>query len=290
MFICFKVKRKTAIIALTAIVFSITGITALAVTLESVFAAKDTRQVPIITYHNIVKDESAWNEYNLSPVELEKDFIWLKEHGYEPVFIKDLVSYVNGNGKLPEKPIVLTFDDGGYNNILYVLPLLEKYNFKAVFSIIGAYSEYACEEAEPSESESYLDWEDINKMQKSNHAEFANHSYNLHSLDDRRGCNMKEGETYEQFRHVFLADIFTTQHLLEDHCNISPEIFTYPYGITCNAAERLVKNSGFSASLGTEEKVNTISIDKEECLYNLGRFNRSAYISTEDFMDKHNIN
>ncbi|MBQ9375032.1 MAG: polysaccharide deacetylase family protein, partial [Ruminococcus sp.] len=182
-----------------------------------------------------------------------------------------------------------TFDDGSYNNLTYVLPLLEKYDFKATFSIVGSFSEYACEEAEPSPAYSYLDWNDMIKMQKSKRCEFANHTYDLHSLTDRRGCLMKNGETYEQFRHVFLADVFKTQHLLEDNCNIKPKVFAYPYGLRCDAAERLVKNSGFLASLCTEERINKITVGDNTCLYNLGRVNRPAFVDTESFMKEHDI-
>ena len=166
MFVSLKIKRTTAITILISIAVTALGITALAAAIKSEISEKNTKQVPILMYHSILKDESKWNDYVLSPVELEKDIVWLKENGYQSIFIKDLISYVNGNADLPEKPIILTFDNGSYNNLIYVLPLLEKYDFKATFSIVGSYSEFACEEAEPSPAYSYLDWDDINKMIK----------------------------------------------------------------------------------------------------------------------------
>lgn len=277
--------KKTVLIVISVIIA-----TSICVySIGSAFKDKSSRQVPIIMYHSIIKDESEWNDLVLSPVELEKDFIWLKEKGYQPVFVDDLIKYVNAKVDLPEKPVVITFDNGYYNNLTYVLPLLEKYDFRATFSIVGSYSEYACEEAEPSPSHSYLDWNDMIQMQKSCRCEFSNQSYALHSLGERRGCLMKDGETYEEFRHVFLSDIFKTQHLLEDNCNISPKVFSYPYGLICDASERLVKNSGFSASLSSEEKSNTITIGDKDCLFNLGRINRPAFIDTKSFMKKHDI-
>lgn len=282
MFLNIKVKRRFVIILVVLVVVISMSITAISIAVSK----KHSKQVPIFMYHSIVKDESSWNDYVLSPVELEKDLIWLKEHGYETVFVKDLISYVSGNLQLPEKSVVITFDDGSYNNFTYVLPLLEKYDMKATFSIVGAYSEYACEEAEPSPLYSYLDWNDIIKMDKSKHCEFANHTYNMHSLDDRQGCKIKNDETYEQFRHEFLADIFNTQHLLEDNCKISPKVFAYPFGFTCEPAQRLVKNSGFKASLGVQERINTITVGDEDCLFDLGRFNRPSFVDTESFMKK----
>lgn len=289
MFVSFRIKKMVLIAVTVALAVVITlGIT-VPPAVKAEIRKMNSVAVPIIMYHSIVKDESMWNDYVLSPVELEKDIIWLIEHGYQTVFVNDLINYVNGAGELPEKPVILTFDDGCYNNYYYVLPLLKKYNVKATISIVGSFSEYACEEASPSPVYSYLDWEDIIKMRKSGLVEFANHSYDLHSLDDRRGTAMKENESYDDYRHVFLTDIFKTQHLLEDNCGFTPNVFTYPYGFTCEAGERLVKNSGFLASLGVEEKINYIKVNNKDCLYNLGRFNRPAYISTEDFMEKNEI-
>lgn len=290
MFVSIKIKKITLIIVSVALVIVIT----LGVTVPPVVKAEIKKmgsvEVPIIMYHSIVKDESMWNDYVLSPVDLEKDIIWLKKHGYRTVFVSDLINYVNGTGELPEKPVILSFDDGCYNNFYYVYPLLKKYDVKATMSVVGSYSEFACEEASPSPVYSYLDWEDINKMRKSGLVEIANHSYDLHSLDDRQGVKMKSNETYDDYRHVFLTDTFRTQDLLEEFCGFTPIVYTYPYGFTCEAAERLVKNSGFQASLGVEEKLNYVEQGNKDCLYNLCRFNRPAFISTEDFMEKYKIN
>ncbi len=249
-------------------------------------AQQEGVKVPIIMYHSILKDEAMWGDYVLSPMELEKDIIYLKSNGYEAVFVSQLIDYVENDGELPEKPVVLTFDDGSYNNLTYVLPLLTKYDFKATFSVVGKYSEIACEDAEPSPGYSYLDWNDINKLRKSGYVEIANHSYDMHSLDERRGSTMNNGESYDDYRRAFYNDAFKTQHLLEDNCNFTPEVYTYPYGLICDAARHLVKSCGFKASLGVEEKTNYVIRGDSDCLYDMCRFNRTAFESTEEFMER----
>lgn len=290
MFLSFKFKKIT----LAAMCIAVTGVITASFFVPAKVKAELKKigsvELPIIMYHNVLKDETAWNDYTVSPVEVEKDIIWLKEHGYETVFVNDVINYVNGGEDLPENPVILTFDDGYYNNYYYVFPLLKKYDMKATISIVGSYSEFSCEEAEPDPMGSYIDWDNINEMKKSGLVEFANQTYDLHSLDDRQGASMKDKESYEDYRHVFLTDIFKTQHLLEDNCGFTMNVFTYPYGISCEAAERLVKNSGFQASLSYKEKINYIDKNNKDCTYNLCRFNRPAFISTEEFMKKHDIN
>ena len=76
-------------------------------------------------------------------------------------------------GELPEKPIILSFDDGTYNYREYLLPLLEKYDMKATVSIVGAYTDAACEEAEPDPAYSYLDWQDVSVLRDSGQWRYA---------------------------------------------------------------------------------------------------------------------
>ena len=95
-------------------------------------------KVPIIMYHSVLKDPSKSNDYVISPIDVEKDFIYLKDNNYTTVFISDLINYVYDDIPLPKNPVVITFDDGQLNNLEYVLPLLKKYDMKANFSVVGA--------------------------------------------------------------------------------------------------------------------------------------------------------
>lgn len=157
---------------------------------------------------------------------------------------------------------------------------------KATVSIVGAYTDAACEEAEPDPAYSYLDWQDVSVLRDSGHVEICNHSYDMHNLEGRRGVGQLEGESYEDYRKIFINDTTKLQTLCDEHCGFQPNVYTYPFGITCESASRLVKNMGFEASLGVEEKINIIKKEDERCLFGLYRYNRSGIISTEEFMKK----
>lgn len=245
---------------------------------------KEGVAVPIIMYHSILKDEARTGEYVITPIELEKDMLWLKNNGYTPVFVNDLIRYVKYDGELPEKPVVLTFDDGTYNYKEYLLPLLKKYDFKATVSIVGSYTDIACEEAQPNPAYSYLDWQDVTELRNSGLVEICNHSYDMHNLGERRGVMQLENETYEEYRKVFLRDTTKLQDLCDEHCGFQPNVYTYPFGINCESSRRLVKNMGFEASLGVEGKMNYIVKGDESCLFDLNRYNRSGMENTNQFM------
>lgn len=89
-------------------------------------------QLPIIMYHSMLRNGSG--EYTISPETFEEDLRYLKDNGYTTIYMQDLLDYINKQVPLPEKPIMLTFDDGYYNNYLYAYPLAKKYESKIVIS------------------------------------------------------------------------------------------------------------------------------------------------------------
>lgn len=241
--------------------------------------------VPIIMYHSVCCDDDMLCDYVISPETLEKDIVYLKKNGYCPVFVRELIDFVHCGGELPPKPVIISFDDGFYNNLTQVLPLLEKYDFKATISVVGSYTEKSDEHSDRSERYSYLTSEEISELFNSGLVEIGNHSYDMHSLDKRQGCGIMKGESYEDYRNAFLSDIKKTQDYLSDNCSIAPQVFTYPYGIVSEPSLRLVKSAGFQASLGVEEKPNYITSDPD-CLYRMFRYNRPSGVLTEKFMEK----
>ena len=93
--------------------------------------------MPVIMYHTILNSRDG--VYIVSEAQLENDLKELIARGYEFVFPSEVAEFVSGEGSLPEKPVMLTFDDGHYNNLYYGLPILEKYGAKAI-SISSAVS------------------------------------------------------------------------------------------------------------------------------------------------------
>ena len=98
---------------------------------------EDRIDLPIIMYHGLLKEEKRQGQFIISPNLFEQDLRYLQENGYTTVVIADLIAYVQDGKPLPEKPVMLTFDDGYYNNYLYAFPLLKQYNCKMVLSPIG---------------------------------------------------------------------------------------------------------------------------------------------------------
>ena len=241
-------------------------------------------KVPIIMYHSILKSRTG--KYIVSPENLEKDFKYISERGYTTITMTDLIEYVYNDRELPEKPIIITFDDGYYNNYTYLVPLLEKYDMKAVIAIVGEFSDRFSEANEVNANYGHLRWVDIGMLIPEGRVEFQNHSYNLHSNNNgRKGSMKKRGESIEEYKKVLSEDIGRLQKEFQDNCYYTPNTFIYPFGAVSSASIDIIKELGFKASLSVAAGMNYITKDPE-CLYLLKRYNREGHLNTEKFFNK----
>lgn len=280
----FVLKRKCAVVALLlCVVVGLASVLLASTDVQTSAKVQDGICVPILMYHSVLKDPSAAGKYVVSPDTLESDLIWLKENGYTTVLSSDLVDFVQKNAPLPKKPVMLTFDDGHANNLLYALPLLEKYDMRAVVCVVGKYSEAYSLSEDHNPSYAYLSWEEINRLKESGRVEIANHSYDMHAQDVRKGTMKKVFESKEAYSAALRSDLERTQVLLEENCNIKPIAFSYPFGSVCADSLDIVRECGFQVSFGCAEKVNFV-LDADS-LYCLGRFNRPSGIATDKFME-----
>lgn len=235
--------------------------------------ASDEEQIelPIIMYHSVLKDPKYSGKFVVTPDELERDFKYLSDNGYTAVFMSQVIDYVEKGTPLPDKPIVLSFDDGYYNNYLYAYPLAQKYNMKLVISIVGKYSEEYSETEEKSAYYSHITWDEMNEMIKSGCVEIQNHSYDMHTISDKRnGSKKNHGESDEDYKNALSNDVTKAQDVIKYHTGISPAVFTYPFGGISKASVGILKKLGFKATLGCAEGVNSISRNID-CLFMMKR-------------------
>lgn len=91
-------------------------------------------KIPILMYHSI--SDSDPNNRLLVPVgQFEEQIKWLNEAGFTPMLLDDVINAYS-TGKVPEKPVAITFDDGYSDNYSDAYRILKKYNMKATFFII----------------------------------------------------------------------------------------------------------------------------------------------------------
>lgn len=245
-------------------------------------AAEEEVRLPVVMYHHVSKDAGKWNDYVISAEEFESDLQWLSDHGYETVSVPQLLAWEAGEYVMPEKPCMITFDDGFESTAAYAEPLLEQYGFCGVAAVIGSVCEKFSALNEHDPELSNLSWEDVRAMAERGTVEVQCHTWDLHSLQSGKGCGKLRGESEASYRYRLSGDLGRFLRACREHgVQISPSI-AYPYGAYSQETTAAVRDFGFLAAFTCTEKINRLTKTDGE-LYDLGRYNRPHGVSSEKF-------
>lgn len=193
--------------------------------------------MPILMYHHVVPDGTECNDMTVTESKLAGDLKWLSENGYHTILPSELAS----GSPLPEKPILITFDDGYRSNYELAFPLLQKYQTKAVISVV-VYMQDVC-------ASSFLSWDMCREMIGSGLVEIGSHTYYLHNLGEQggnftpggiNGIQRKPEESDADFQVRVLDDLQKSHDLIEDNLGCEVTFFAYPFGIREPDAEPLI--------------------------------------------------
>lgn len=163
----------------------------------------------------------------IKETELEEEFKWLKEEGYYFPTWKEVREYVDGELLLPEKSIVLTFDDGNKTFLEQGIPIAQKYQVPVTSFLITSYSG---EKKVKEYSAEYVNWQ--------------SHSHNMH----RPGGNIGHGGIFTAISYEEgIAD-------LEESIKIcgSGEAFAYPFGDYNDHSRQMIEDAGFYCAVTTQ--------------------------------------
>lgn len=280
-----RFKPRTGIIAAAAAVVMLIG-TVLIKGAPAKPAAAEGVALPVIMYHGLLEDKSRQNKYVISVDEFKSDLRYLKDNGYSTVVVQDLIDYVKKGSPLPDKPIMLTFDDGFYNNYVYAYPLIKEFDYKMVLCPVGSYTDTFTENGDKHVAYSYLNWTDIKEMSDSGRVEIQSHTYDLHAIDQsHKGSKKVSGETADQYRERLVEDLSKMQQETTQNIGRTPTAFAYPYGAISKEALPILKELGFACTMTCESRTNTITRDPE-CLFELGRYLRPHGVSSSRYFEK----
>ncbi|NYE57322.1 polysaccharide deacetylase family protein [Carboxydothermus ferrireducens] len=235
------------------------------------FADYRERGVPILMYHKVNPDPKTGGlGLRVLPREFDWQMHYLKEHGFHTVSLDEAVDYLEFGKPLPEKPIVITFDDGYRDNYVYAFPILKKYGFRAtifiITGIVGKTNEWDEREGKPTNY--MLTWKQIDEM--ANYGiEFGAHTVN-HPRLTKVPLEVAEKE------------IFNSKKMLEAHFKRPVKYFCYPYGLYNDQIVEIVKKAGFRAATTTQLGINARGCD----LYRLKRLRVTGHMSRRQFVEQ----
>jgi len=248
-------------------------------------AEEKTVELPVIMYHHIHTESAQQNEYVISPETLRGDLEYLSELGYETVSLAQLRAYEKGEEELPERAVMITFDDGQRSFAEYALPLLEEFDMCAVISVIGYLTDTYTENGDTDVRYAYFSWQELEKMAATGRVEIAAHTYDMHKTYPRAGCRRMKGESTDAYTSALVADTEFLEERFSENLGVAPAAFTYPYGYCCTEARDILAKRGYDIQLTCAEKINRLCRADGELL-DIGRFNRPQWTDREAFFKR----
>ena len=193
----------------------------------------DAAGLPVCMYHYVYDEndppEDLYNRFGnyISQQELEKELNWLNEEGYYFPTWKEVREYIDGELMLPDKSIVITFDDGSRSFLDYGIPVLEKCRVPSTSFVITS-----------------NDGEKKIAGYQSDYVTYQSHSDNMH----RPGGNIGHGGIFTALSYdEALADLQKSIEI----CG-SSDAFAYPYGDYNDSCRQVVEDAGFLCAVTTQ--------------------------------------
>jgi peptidoglycan/xylan/chitin deacetylase (PgdA/CDA1 family)/glycosyltransferase involved in cell wall biosynthesis len=105
----------------------------------AIAAIKAPATIPVLMYHRIVTEAPKKSRHGIwvTTQSFEQQLISLKQRNCSPITFEQYQLFLNGEFILPNKPVILTFDDGYEDNYICAFPLLKKYGFSAVIFLVA---------------------------------------------------------------------------------------------------------------------------------------------------------
>ncbi len=229
----------------------------------------------VVNYHDITalgQYTPPFDRFGVTEAKLESHFEWLRENGYHPVSVQNLIDARAGKKVLPDKPVVLTFDDGFESFYTRAWPLLKKYNYPSVVAIIGAWMDGKSRPDVPG-VKPVMTWPQVRELAKSPLIEIASHTYGLHNAIDSnpqggieaavttRHFDPKTGlyETDQAYSHRILDGVQHSSDFLYHELGKRPRVMVWPYGEYNALALAAAKKAGMGITMALADGRNSVT-------------------------------
>jgi peptidoglycan/xylan/chitin deacetylase (PgdA/CDA1 family) len=224
-----------------------------------------------IAFHDVADRVDQLDVDAVTTRALAQFFDWLKGSGWTAVSLDDLAAAARGTRRLPDKAILITFDDGYRSLYTRVFPLLQVYRFPIVAALVGTWMEerpdgtvlYGDRIVPRSH---FLSWGQARELQASGLVEFASHSYDLHrgilanpqgnlvpaAITWRYDPATRRYETDTQYRSRIRSDLQRSRQQIAANLGRPARAIVWPFGRYSGPALEEAKAVGFTFALTLE--------------------------------------
>jgi peptidoglycan/xylan/chitin deacetylase (PgdA/CDA1 family) len=196
-------------------------------------------EIPILIYHHVVPDHAQGVLY-VTPDGFEQQLKYLSDNGYRSVSFADLANCLECGASLPERPVILSFDDGWSNQYQYAFPLLQKYGFSGTFYVVAGYVDH----------QNFITSEQLKTMMAAGMV-IGGHSRTHPALSGVGTARLKD-------------EVAGSKAWLEDRLGVAIDSFAYPYGSYSSATVAAVKAAGYrtarTVDTGTQARADNLAL------------------------------
>ena len=222
-------------------------------------------RVPILLYHQIIeKNSESFDRFCVSIDTFKVQMQKLYSNGYQAITLENLVDSGGNSISLPEKPFIITFDDGHRDNYLNAFPILKSFNFSALIFLVANYIGAIHENGKYR----YLSLNEIQEMQEYGIV-FQSHGYSHASLTE---LNLNDLQT----------ELLESKTKLEKVLGHEVKFFAYPYGKYNDTVKKQTEQAEYLGACGGLMNLDGSIND----LYEIGRVEIFETDSLITFMHK----
>lgn len=225
-------------------------------------------RLPVLMYHNINDAYDSRNtNVEMSASDFKNQMSALKENGYTTIFFDDYIEYVNGKAELPEKPILVTFDDGYLNNYTVAYPILKEMGMKAtIFVVTGRMG------VDGVVTYPHFTWEQAKVMYDSGVIDIQSHTH-FHS------------ELVNLTKNDLVLELRKSKFLIEKNLGKKVNVLAFPYGFSNEMVRNEARIAGYDACVEINDKVPKVNSELSNP-FKLCRITAYGGVSGEQLINK----
>jgi peptidoglycan/xylan/chitin deacetylase (PgdA/CDA1 family) len=215
------------------------------------FVQSEKKKIPILMYHSISQSTNPkFKQFCVPPSLFAEHMTYLYQQGYTTLTVTQFIhSYFLIKNRLPELPVILTFDDGFADFFTEALPTLHRCGFVATLYVatgfINSTSRWMQHDGEGTRL--MLTWDQLIEVSRSG-IEVGAHSHNHCQLDILSLTQARE-------------EIVQSKKLLEYQLGQDVLSFAYPHGYHSVSIQRLVQEAGYTSACAVKYEMNSETVD-----------------------------
>ena len=226
--------------------------------------------VPILLYHSVAcASAPRFKKWTMHPEAFAAHMQYLYDQHFIPLTVTHWTRLLEQRSRLPERPIVISFDDGYADFLVNAVPVLQRYGFEATLYVVTKYvgQSSAWLQGQGAGDRSMLTWAQVAEVNAAG-IECGAHSHTHVQLDTVPLSEARE-------------EIARSKRELEQHLNQPVETFAYPYGYHTARVRELVQEAGFISACAVKHAVSTVDDDR----FALSRIIIAADTDVDHFAD-----